>query len=250
VVDWTLSYHSLDVQPPTAPRLGGGEEPAARTFEVPGPELPLARLRLSQRERILEAVLAVVARAGYAGLTIPAIVATAGVSNQTFYEHFAGKEDAFAAAFDAAADDAHAAITAAFRSAPSVPEAVRDSIAALLSHTAAHPAFARIAFFEPLTPGTAAQERAERTLERFIALASPGPERPQGVPAVAEQAIAGGIFLVIQRELAHGRLQQLPQLAPSLAYVALAPFIGASDAARVAQAERAAAQRAPRAGRA
>jgi AcrR family transcriptional regulator len=235
-VDWALSYHAPGVEPPDSPDAPAAPagEPAAPSFALPGPALPEARLELTQRERILQAVLAVVARAGYRGLTIPAITAAAGVSNQGFYQHFAGKEDAFAAAFDAAAAEALDAITQAFARAPNLSEAVRDAIAALLEHTATHPAFARIAFFEPLTPGSKAQERAERTLERFVALVSPGAERPAGVPAIAEQAVAGGLFLAIEGELAHGRLEQLPQLTASLTYVALAPFIGAAAAARIA----------------
>ena len=46
------------------------------------------RLTLSQRERIVRAAAMVVAEKGYEKLSIPAIASGAGVSNQTFYEHF------------------------------------------------------------------------------------------------------------------------------------------------------------------
>lgn len=235
LVDWTLSYQAPGVRPPTPPRVRRATTPSVPRLKLPTPEPTVSRLVLSQRERILLAVSSLVAEHGYAALTMPAIAATAGVSNQTFYEHFKDKEDAFLAAFDEAAADALRATAAAVKAAPSLPDAVREAVRALLSYTSSHPAFARLAFFETLTPGTAAQARAERAVQRFIELLSPGRNRPPGVPSVAEQAIFGAIVSVIHREMIYGRLAQLPRLTACLAYVALAPFLGAATATRIAQ---------------
>jgi AcrR family transcriptional regulator len=235
LVDWTLSYQAVGVKPPTTPGVRRAASPSVPRLEVSFPEPARARLELSQRERILLAVSSLVAERGYPPLTIPAITARAGVSNQTFYEHFKSKEEAFLAAFDDNAAAALRATTTAFQAAPSLPDAVREAVHALLSYTVSHPAFARLGFFEVLTTGTAAQERSEHALQGFIDLLSPGANRPPGVPSVAEQAIAGGIVSVIQREIAYDRLPQLACLTASLAYVALAPFLGAAAATRIAQ---------------
>jgi len=235
LVDWTLSYQAPGVKPPPPPRVRKTTSPSVPRFEVPFPDLAHARSALSQRERILLAVSSLVAQSGYQALTIPAITARAGVSNQTFYEHFDDKGDAFLTALNLAEDDALAATASGFAASSSVPDAVREALFALLSHTATHPAFARFAFFESITPGTVAQELAERKLQTFIDLIAPGANRPAGVPSIAEQAIAGGVFSVIQREIAYGRLARLPRLTASLAYIALAPFLGAATAAAIAQ---------------
>lgn len=53
----------------------------------------------SQRERMVEAMISVVAMKGYTETTVADIISTAGVSRATFYEQFADKEDCFIAAY-------------------------------------------------------------------------------------------------------------------------------------------------------
>jgi AcrR family transcriptional regulator len=58
------------------------------------------QVQASQRQRILDAVLDAVGERGYAATTVAHLTAAAGVSRTTFYEQFAGKEEAFLAAYD------------------------------------------------------------------------------------------------------------------------------------------------------
>src|ERR687883_326916 len=67
----------------------------------------------SQRERMIDAMADVVAAKGYAATTVGDVVAGAGVSRKTFYEHFRDKEDCFLAAFDSGLDLVLGAIHAA-----------------------------------------------------------------------------------------------------------------------------------------
>ncbi|HEV2998381.1 MAG TPA: TetR/AcrR family transcriptional regulator [Solirubrobacteraceae bacterium] len=53
-----------------------------------------------QRERLLNGMAQVVGRRGYPETTIALVIAQAGVSRSTFYEHFTDKEDCFLAAFE------------------------------------------------------------------------------------------------------------------------------------------------------
>src|SRR6478609_8634690 len=76
---------------------GAPEEPG---WEEP-PDSPRCREMLDQRERIIRAAARVGVEKGYGTLSIPAISTAAAVSNQTFYDHFPGKREAFVAAFDA-----------------------------------------------------------------------------------------------------------------------------------------------------
>jgi AcrR family transcriptional regulator len=75
---------------------GAGDGP--EWSEPPGS--PRSRAILTQRERLLRATAIVAAEKGYASLTIPAITALAGVSNQTFYAQFSNKQEAFLGALD------------------------------------------------------------------------------------------------------------------------------------------------------
>ena len=77
---------------------GAGRRPARRS----GRRRPPSRDpdSLDKRERIVCAATELAFERGYEALSIPAIAAAAGVSNQTFYDHFPGKQEAFLAGFD------------------------------------------------------------------------------------------------------------------------------------------------------
>jgi AcrR family transcriptional regulator len=85
---------------------------------------------------------------GYAGLTVPAISATAGISNQTFYREFGRKQEAFLAAFEALIEQALRRVGGVLRVEKDWPQAVEAGLTALLSLIAADPVFAHVAFFE------------------------------------------------------------------------------------------------------
>ncbi|MGO9762078.1 MAG: TetR/AcrR family transcriptional regulator, partial [Solirubrobacteraceae bacterium] len=51
------------------------------------------RRKPSQRQRLLEGMVATANRDGYAGANVSAVIAEAGVSRPTFYEHFEDRDD-------------------------------------------------------------------------------------------------------------------------------------------------------------
>src|SRR5436190_446605 len=86
-------------------------------------QLPRGRHRLtreevtaSQRGRMLEAMALAVRDKGYTGTAVADVVAGAGVSRETFYQHFADKEDCFLAAQTAGDRFACEALVAAISS--------------------------------------------------------------------------------------------------------------------------------------
>jgi AcrR family transcriptional regulator len=234
IVRWAGSYH--------APLPGTIPEPFARGRRGPAslPEVPVVAPRpearvLGHRARIMQAVAALSCEQGYAALRMPAIAARAGVSNQTFYEHFPNKHEAFMACYDRVSRRALAAVLSSFQAAPSWPEAVRASIETLLEHIARDPEFARLGLFEVLAAGSDARRRANDRAEAFTAMLTTGAPREGDVPPrLLGGLVAGGIWGVIQHHIIHGRARRLPELTPALTYVALAPFIEAEDAYRMA----------------
>jgi AcrR family transcriptional regulator len=191
------------------------------------PDSPRSRRALSQRERIVRGAAKVVVERGYEALSIPAISGAAGVSNQTFYEHFPGKREAFLAAFEALATEALSVAAAAFAAEDDRPEAVGAGLRALLEHIAASEIFARIAFFELPTAGPVALDKADAVLDSFTAFLAPGVapgELGKELPEPILAAISTGIWAAIQHEIVHGRQVALPQLAPEITRLALVPF--------------------------
>lgn len=242
IVDWGVSYRVA---------AGGGPGPGARlsqpalerwgtlraqsAIEARKEELDWeepanstrSRRELSQRERILRATAQVVAAGSYGALTVPAISAAAGISNQTFYHHFASKEKAFLAAFDALALQAFEVTGAAFAASDDWLEAGPMAILALLDFMSVSPLFCRINFFELHAAGPLARDRAEAMLSLFAAFLQPEPLPPRvgrRPPKVVIDAIAGGIWSVVQHEITAGRGEALPDILPELLDIVLIPF--------------------------
>jgi AcrR family transcriptional regulator len=233
IVEWALSYQEPD---------GDGVRRAQAAAEEPRPESrrskpeldwkeppdsPRSRAELTQRERILRATGQLVVSNGYDTLSIPAISGRAGTSNQTFYEHFNSKRDAFIAAFDVTAAEGLRVTTEAFESATNRAEAVGSGMRAVLEHIASDELFARLTFFDLQTAGPVALDRADAALDSFIALLqNEARNRRSREPASKAllQAVGSGVWSVIQHELALGEATSLPNLAPELARILLVPF--------------------------
>jgi AcrR family transcriptional regulator len=196
------------------------------------PDSERCREELDKRERILRAAARVGVEKGYEALSIPAISTAAAVSNQTFYDHFPGKREAFVAAFDALAANTLSVAGGAFaveqeRPGSGRPEAIGVGLRALLDHIASDRLFARMAFFELPTAGPGALDHADNVLGGFTAYleaepGAPGSSRP--VPKVIGDAIVGGVWAVIQHEIHSGRLSELPLRAPQIAEFTMSPF--------------------------
>ena len=240
LVEWALRYQEPDSEAtqramaraavalpePSTPGPDSGEEDSRPGWDEP-PDSPRSRMTLTQRERIVRAAALVVVERGYEALSIPAISAAAGTSNQTFYEHFASKRDAFLAAFEILGADAIRASSAAFEQEGDHPEAIGAGLRALFENISSNSVLARLAFFELPTAGPVALDRADAMLYSFGAFIEPreAPSQIGGpLPKSVMEALPSGLWAVIQHEIVHGRREALPKLAPEASRIVLAPF--------------------------
>lgn len=213
------------------PLLGGrrglarGDRNVSRSFVVQ-----------NQRARILDAATNLTAREGYAALKVEGIAEEAAVSLVAFYEHFADKEDAFLVAYEVGHNKAMVAVERAFLSESDWRLAVRAGIGALFGFLASEASFAHIALIDALTATPHTAERAKEGVGAFAQMLVPGLEQKHGLapPAVTVEAIAGGVVDLCLHYALDGRIRELPELVPSATYVALAPFLGGEEAARIA----------------
>jgi AcrR family transcriptional regulator len=241
LIDWALSYQGPDTalvlravasaEKPLAVEVGDEEgDETVLGWDEP-PASPLSRATLNQRQRIVRAAAKVALERGYESLSIPAISAAAGTSNQTFYENFTSKRDAFLAAYEVASARALRFTAESFDDAAEGPEAVGAALRALTEHIARDRMYARLAFLEMMAAGPPALDRSEATMKGILSFFEAG-EGAEGLgskyPRIALEATAAGIWFVIQREIAHGRDAELPSKAPELARLALAPLDAAS----------------------
>jgi AcrR family transcriptional regulator len=191
----------------------------------------------NQRERILDAVTNLTANNGYGNLTVEDVAAEASVSLQAFYEHFESKEDAFLVAYELGHTKALGFVERAFAEAPNWRIGVRDGLCSLMGYLASEPAFARLSLMGTIAATPRAYELSNRGLAAYARLLAPGfkevPKR-QRPPQIAIDAIAGGLQEMFLHYAVQGRIEDLPELTADATYVALAPFIGAQEAAQVA----------------
>jgi AcrR family transcriptional regulator len=193
----------------------------------------------SQRGRMLGAMAGAVATKGYAGTTVADVVAGAGVSRKTFYEHFRDKEECFLAAFDAGVDLLLAAIVAAEPAGePTWLELMRARVRAYLDTLASQPAFARTFLIEVFAAGPRALERRAEVLQRFAQLfrdlhveaRRQFPELPP-VPEPLYIAAVGAVNELVSDFAREGRTSELPELEDTLVYLQVALFAGRDAAA-------------------
>jgi AcrR family transcriptional regulator len=210
-------------------RRAEGRLPSGRS------DLPRQFIIKSQRERIVDAVAAIVAEKELAALTIPEIARRANVSHQTFYAIYASKHDAFLGAQKVGMHQALTVAVEAYQAEQDDwPRAARAGIKALLEFLASEPAHAHLSVVETFAACPEAIEIRNATLASFAAYFEPAYELARGhveVPAIAGEAIAGGIWQVMHHYVENDCIAELPGAAPQLTYFALAPFLGPERAA-------------------
>lgn len=201
--------------------------------------LPRETVTESQRIRIHQAMIEVVAQRGYPETRVVDVIGVAGVSRKTFYELFDSKEDCFLAAYDVLLGNLLEDASNAFESKPGAPwaERIAAALETLLEHLARHPDQARFAIVEVLAAGPKALARRDAALRQFTGFIEAGrAETSVELPGITSIAVAGGINELLYSEILHGAAGRLPSRLPDLMFWVTLPFLGAEGA--TAQRER------------
>jgi AcrR family transcriptional regulator len=199
--------------------------------------LPQEVIARSQRERLLEATIRVVAKKGYAATTVADLTKEAGISRTTFYELFADKEACFLAAYDDAVDVLVRRIGAAYEAVAGEgwPARARAGLVELLAALAEEPELARLALVDVGAAGPAAQRRYRAAVQRLTPLFEEGRDFAPGgrdLPANTSRMAIGGVAGLISDELVAGRAAELPGFLPDVLFATLNPYVGPVAAAR------------------
>jgi AcrR family transcriptional regulator len=197
--------------------------------------LPPEVVARSQRERLLEAAVRVVAEKGYAAATVGDLTGEAGVSRTTFYELFEDKEDCFLSAYDNAVDALVRRVLAAYDSERRWPDRARAGLEALLETLAREPALARLSLVDIGAAGPAAQRRYRTAMQRLTPLFDEGRDfaaSGRSLPPNTSRMAIGGVTGLIADELLMDRAEQLPGLLSEVLFATLVPYIGPEAAAR------------------
>lgn len=206
--------------------LPRGESAISRSFVVH-----------SQRERILDAIANLSAAKGYASVSIPDIAQEAAISVQAFYEHFAGKEDAFLVAYEVGHRRALAAVERAYDAQHDWPNAVAAAMGSLLCFLSSEPSFASLALVEAGTATSRSSTLSSEGISSYEPMLSPGFDEGVSEPApprIAPEAISGALHELCFAFVVGERAREICRLIPEASWIALTPFIGSEAAAEIA----------------
>jgi AcrR family transcriptional regulator len=141
-----------------------------------------------QRRRIMDAVVQVTVEDGGGALTVQRVLAHAGISRKTFYDHFANREAAVLATYRLVTEQLVATIASAHGD-----DALADGVEALLALVASRPDVARFCFVEAPRGGDDVAEVREAltvALTRWL-------ERLGGRGTIRMRAGVGGLLEVL-----------------------------------------------------
>lgn len=247
---WTRGYHPLPpglkageaAPPPPSPWAGsdglvGGRAPGTLTLAPDGYQAPVRKLSAgfihhSNRERILDAVAQLTSASGYTTLTAQSIAERADVSERAFLAHFKSKDEAFAGAAELGHLKAQAIVFRARNRASDWGTGVRQAVHALLEFLASEPYFTRLAFVDAPLAGPAMARRTHEHAGAYARLLLHGAPQRRRPPQVAPEAAVHGLFELAFHHAVHHKASELPRVARVAAYLALAPFVGVTEAAQ------------------
>ena len=215
------------VAPRTAPRQPRARNPRSLYFRAlpPGWEDDRKAFAGAQRERMLDAMARAVGARGYVNVTVAAVVALAGVSRTTFYEHFDDKEQCFLETYAEGAQALVDEIAATVRASGLADwhDRVRTGIEAYLEILASNPDLARALLVDILGAGPQAVQLRRKVFSSFVDLYRPSPDgtRPadvamRRVPEPYLRGLVGGISELVQEHIVTRGAASLPELADTL----------------------------------
>jgi len=181
-----------------------------------------------QRQRLLAATEQLVAERGWAGTSIERIDKLARVSSITFYEHFAGKEEAFVAAFDQAVRETLALLREEVPADRPWPKRIREGLRVLLAVAAANPARAQMCLVEAPRGGPQLLAHYETVLDGAALKLREGRrlDSAEGeLPAALEETTVGGLAFLLRERLETVGVEGIEELLPQLADIALRPYL-------------------------
>ncbi|MGH2902190.1 MAG: TetR/AcrR family transcriptional regulator [Solirubrobacteraceae bacterium] len=216
---------STDSEGGPEPGLPRGPGRQRETGLPRGPQaLPREAVAAHQRERLFKAMVEAVNEHGFVASTISDLVARAGISRRSFYEHFPNKEECLLATYDAILEGLQRRLNAAVAAAESWPEQLEAFLRELFEAAGERPDRARLVCVEMGAAGAVGVQRwaegAER-MQRFLVEGFRGAPGDGTIPDPVARAIVGAtrriLYSHVRRERSSRALMgDLLKLLPDL----------------------------------
>jgi AcrR family transcriptional regulator len=185
------------------------------------------------RARILRGALDAIAAEGYWSLSPLGIVDQAEVSIDTFFSLFGDVERCVSLALASLSEELLGSLSRPDRQTPTPwPQRVRGALRSLTDHLAAHPSHVHVistGAFEMGASGVEMSLGLAAKVSRALLDGAPGPPAACSASLAAE-GVAGAVWHTMYCHAVHNRVEMLPASVDQLAYLVLAPFLGAERA--------------------
>lgn len=186
------------------------------------------RAGVSERDRIVEALIEVAAERGYVDTTIEQVLERAGAERPAFDRHFRGKYDCFLSAWQQVNEECLTGMVKAYNSRQDWPDRLRAVAQEIVEGLRLDPKRATFGV-EVLAAGDAARARRDMTMRVIASLIDAGRnemEDPESVPHTTAEALAGSAYGQIYSKVVRGETDDLPTLVPQLMSAAVMPYLG------------------------
>lgn len=233
---WSQLGVGLSGKPDVRPRTAATAAKLPRGRSAVAPEAVAGE----HRERILEAVAQLAKTKGYSAMTVADIVKVGSVTREAFYELFRSKEDAFLAAQAAVLEASISRTAAGFFAGENWPARVWDGLEALLGYVAMQPDLVYLDVIESYAAGAAAIRRSFDNRMAYTLFLEDGYRQTPAagrLPRLCSEAVGNAIIGLMRWRVIEGRTEQMLELLPEAAYLALTPFIGPATAIEFVEAK-------------
>ena len=251
LVAWMYSYGVPEKTPRITParwsQLGTGLSGKPDVQSRTAAKLPRGRSAVApeavageHRERILKAVAQLAKTKGYTAMTVADIVSAGSVTREAFYELFRSKEDAFLAAQAVGLEESISRTAAGFFAGENWPARVWDGLEALLGYVALQPDLVYLDVIESYAAGAAAIRRSFDNRMAYTLFLEDGYRQTPAagrLPRLCSEAVSHAIIGLMRWQVIEGRTEQMLELLPEAAYLALTPFIGPATAIEFVEAK-------------
>ncbi len=170
---------------------------------------------------------------GYEKATVQEVAERAGISRDQFHRRFGGKDECFAQAYEAAADELCEDLLEAGRSAPTWRLGFRAALAELLRYVAEQPLTAKALLLEVRAARGSAWAKHQQVAERLIAALDSARREPDALPSTSAMTagfMVGAIEESIGLEIGAGRAAEVQRLLPDLAHLVALNYFGEDEA--------------------
>jgi AcrR family transcriptional regulator len=187
----------------------------------------------ASEQGVHEAILLAAGALGYEGATVQEVVDRTGIGRERFHRLFGSREECFAQAYEAAAEQLCEDLLAAGRAADSWRLGLRAALAELLRFVAEQPLLAKALLIEVRAARGQAWAVHQQVVERLVEAIDTARLQPDALPSASPMTagfMIGAIEESISLEIGAGRAAEVEQLLPDLSHLVALNYFGEEEA--------------------